>query len=240
MCIYIVSCKASCACAREGVRDGSHAACWSRPGLPPPPQVHFNYTISRCPPGSHVQLYLNDVQVGGDGSMFWCKADPSEGPPRAAGAAFMWHGLSGVMPGATSFHVILQQGAVAVAYASVHFDVVEGHGRFFGVNLTTLVDGHGTAAYFRSPANRSVVRWDPEGIPVELLALNFIPGRHGYRFHVVADTAPGNKFSRVCTLYSDLYSKYTRALTFENFCQTTLSSQSRTLSHYTSPPAHTA
>ena len=158
--------------------------------LPPrSSQVHFNYTISRCPPDSHVQVYLNDVQLGGEGSVFWCKPDATEGPPRAAGAAFMWHGLSGVVPGSTSFHVILQQGAVVVAHASAHFDVVEGHGRFFGVNRTTLVDGHGTAAYFRSPANRSVVRWDPQGVAVELISLNFIPGRNGYMFQVTVDTA---------------------------------------------------
>lgn len=152
--------------------------------------VHLNYTISYCPPDSHVSVYLNDVQLGGDDSVFWCKRTPGEGPPLAPGSAFMWHGLSGVQTGSSTAQIVLYQGKVALSHANVHFDVVEGHGRFFGVNHTTLVDGHGTAAYFRSPVNRSTVRYDPNGIVFELLSLNFIPGLNGYTFKISADSAP--------------------------------------------------
>lgn len=34
-------------------------------------QVHLNYTVSHCPPNSHVLVYLNDVQLGGEDAYFW-------------------------------------------------------------------------------------------------------------------------------------------------------------------------
>jgi len=52
------------------------------------------------------------------------------------------------------------------------------------------VDGHGTGAYFRTPSNRSTVRYDADGIPLELLSLNFIPGKNGYVFRLVVDQYP--------------------------------------------------
>lgn len=94
--------------------------------------------------------------------------------------------ISGVAAGESTLNIVLQQGDLAVAHANTYFTVVEGHGRFFGSNLTTLVDGHGTAAFFRSPANRSTVAWDPNGIPLVLLAQNFIPGQ-SYAFQVAVD-----------------------------------------------------
>ena len=105
----------------------------------------------------------------------------------------MWHGLSGVLPGPSTVNIVLKNGAgIILAHANVHFDVVEEHGRLFGVNLTSLVDGHATAAYFRAPANRSVVQWDPDGISLELLSLNFIPGRNGYSFRISGLSAPSD------------------------------------------------
>ena len=96
--------------------------------------------------------------------------------------------ISGVMTGESTFNVVLQRNDVAVAHASTYFTVVEGHGRFFGSNLTTIVDGHGTAAFFRAPANRSTVAWAPSGITLQLLAQNFLPGQ-SYTFQIVADAA---------------------------------------------------
>lgn len=99
--------------------------------------------------------------------------------------------MSGVAAGESTLNIVLQHNDVAVAHANTYFTVVEGHGRFFGSNLTTLVDGHGTAAFFRSPANRSTVAWDPDGIPLQLLAQNFMPGP-SYAFQVAADTPRDN------------------------------------------------
>ena len=157
--------------------------------------LHLNYTVSRCPLDTSVMVYLDDDT---NGMFFWCKRDPVEAARRGlpADAAFMWHGItlvgqSGLSPGSHTITVVLNQGNVPIAHAGVYFEVVGGHGRFFGVNSTTFVDGHGTGAYFLSPLNRSIVIWDPDGIELELLSLNFIPGLNGYHFHVSINNTPG-------------------------------------------------
>ena len=172
--------------------------------------VHLNYTLSRCPPGAHITVHLDGNQLGGDDSHFWCKPDnPGQGPPRPAGAVFMWHGVTGGLAGGPhEVHVVLHEQTVARAHANVHFEIHEGHGRFFGVNHTTLVDGAGTAAFFLFPANRSVVREDPAGISVELLAQNFLPGRNGYSFRVALDSMPDDVVEAVDTLIAQRLDAY--------------------------------
>lgn len=86
--------------------------------------------------------------------------------------------LSGVAAGESTLNIVLQHNDMAVAHANTYFTVVEGHGRFFGSNLTTLVDGHGTAAFFRSPANRSTVAWDPDEYHSNCLRKTSCLGRH--------------------------------------------------------------
>lgn len=63
--------------------------------------------------------------------------------------------------------------------------------RFFGVSQTALVDGATTGAFIRSPKNHTTHIWDPaRPILFQLVALNFIPHRHGLELRLVHEGTP--------------------------------------------------
>eukprot|EP00290_Baffinella_frigidus_P030103 CAMPEP_0180237088 /NCGR_PEP_ID=MMETSP0987-20121128/30156_1 /TAXON_ID=697907 /ORGANISM="non described non described, Strain CCMP2293" /LENGTH=296 /DNA_ID=CAMNT_0022203417 /DNA_START=131 /DNA_END=1018 /DNA_ORIENTATION=- len=124
-------------------------------------------------------MVLDGEDALGEGSFFWCKD-------------FMWHGITGLTPGEHSANFVLWEGVptpggarVEVAHTGVHFQVVQDHGRFFGVRDVTIVDAAPTAAFFRSPANRSSVLLDQDGtVTLRLVAQNFVPGQRDFAFRI--------------------------------------------------------
>ncbi|KAJ1484590.1 hypothetical protein T484DRAFT_1796565, partial [Baffinella frigidus] len=62
-----------------------------------PGVIHFNYTISHCPPNTFITMVLDGEDALGEGSFFWCKD-------------FMWHGITGLTPGEHSANFVLWEG----------------------------------------------------------------------------------------------------------------------------------
>ena len=130
-----------------------------------PGVIHFNYTLSHCPPSAFVTIEMDGENVFGDNAFFWCQE-------------FIWHGIQYISLGNHSVMWIIWEGnpmriegRVALGSAHTYFTVLPDHGRFFGVRDVTIVDAAPTAAYFRAPANHTSVLLGADGS----LSLRHVP-----------------------------------------------------------------
>jgi hypothetical protein len=130
-----------------------------------PGVIHFNYTLSHCPPSTFVTMEMDGENILGENAFFWCQE-------------FIWHGIQYISLGNHSVMWIIWEGnpmriegRVALGSAHTYFTVRPDHGRFFGVRDVTIVDAAPTAAYFRAPANHTSVLLGADGS----LSLRHVP-----------------------------------------------------------------